>query len=67
MTREEELKEGLVVGYPNHWPKTYNGSTDPCNMIQGPCLCGMWHDRKEAWVRAGIEMFDLDIKKRRAF
>lgn len=65
MDRTEELKKGLMVGYPDHWPNIYNGSEGPCDMLQGPCLCGKWHDRNEAWVQAGIDMFGLEIKKRK--
>ena len=29
--------------------KHFNACTDPCDMIDGPCACGAWHNVKE-WL-----------------
>lgn len=47
------------VGYPDHWPKYYNGESEPCNMIEGPCCCGGWHTVDEDWVQELIERHGL--------
>lgn len=31
------------IPFPGHWPRRYNGSTEPCDMLLGPCSCGGWH------------------------
>lgn len=29
--------------YPKDWPKQFNGSTEACDMVIGPCACGACH------------------------
>ena len=38
------------VEYPGHWPRWVNGTGEPCDMLQGPCACGAWHNLQE-WER----------------
>lgn len=33
--------------YPKHWEPYYNGTNEPCDMLQGPCSCGAWHSLSE--------------------
>ncbi len=49
----------IIAGYPEHWPKHYNGSGQPCDMISGPCCCKSWHKLEEEWVTAYIEQYGL--------
>lgn len=37
---------------PAHWPKHYNGSNEPCDILDGPCACGAWHTRGD-WIAYG--------------
>lgn len=30
-------------GWPKGWPRYYNACQDPCDTIDGPCVCGAWH------------------------
>jgi hypothetical protein len=25
----------------------YNANSEPCDTLNGPCVCGAWHDEKE--------------------
>jgi hypothetical protein len=36
-----------LICYPSDWPKHFNANTEPCDMLQGPCCCGAWHDLNE--------------------
>lgn len=47
----------LGVGVPQHWPPRHNVNMEPCDMTDGPCCCGAWHDHDEEWVRNGVEWF----------
>lgn len=49
----------IVAPYPPHWPKRYNGNSEPCDMIAGPCCCSAWHKLEEEWVAAYIEQYGL--------
>jgi hypothetical protein len=42
------------IEYPDHWPSYYNGNSEPCDMIEGPCGCGAWHTMDENWVKEMI-------------
>jgi hypothetical protein len=35
------------IPYPESWPPYVNGTGEPCDMLQGPCCCGAWHDLNE--------------------
>jgi hypothetical protein len=35
------------IPYPKGWPAYHNGCNEPCDMLQGPCACGAWHDLTE--------------------
>lgn len=45
-----------MTPYPGWLPSRYNASTDPCDMLEGPCACGAWHkgmsdaELEAAWV-----------------
>jgi hypothetical protein len=36
-----------LICYPVDWPKRFNGNNEPCDMLQGPCCCGAWHNLSE--------------------
>jgi len=40
------------IEYPSHWPIYMNGYIE-CDMLQGPCRCGAWHDLNE-WEIQGL-------------
>ncbi len=44
---------------PEHWPPHYNVNMEPCDMTDGPCCCGAWHDHGEDWVRNGVARFGV--------
>jgi len=46
-------------GVPEHWPPRHNVCSDPCDMTDGPCACGAWHDHGEGWVRDGVAWFGV--------
>lgn len=50
-------RAALGRGVPGHWPPRYNSNTEPCDMTDGPCACGAWHDHGDEWVRNGVEWF----------
>lgn len=56
-------EEHGFVRYPKDRPPRYNGSSEPCDMLVGPCSCGAWHAADGLTVddlrRAGAEDFDL--------
>jgi len=35
------------LAYPHHWPPYRNGGGELCDMLQGPCACGAWHQLNE--------------------
>ena len=35
----------------------YNACSDPCDMLQGPCACGAWHQQKEWPDNIQMEVF----------
>ncbi len=39
--------------FPEHWPPYHNVSTEPCDMLQGPCVCGAWHQLCEWAINPG--------------
>lgn len=40
------------IDYPDHWPRYFNGGgNEPCDLLQGPCACGAWHDLGEWEIR----------------
>jgi len=51
--------DALGRGVPEHWPPCYNVCSDPCDMTDGPCACGAWHNHGELWVRDGVEWFGV--------
>jgi hypothetical protein len=38
---------GEVEAWPAHWPKRYNGCSDPCDALFFACACGAFHDAEE--------------------
>lgn len=64
---DEESKEWLrdppskppFTSYPPHWPFHYNGNSEPCDIIEGPCACGGWHTMDEEWVQEMIDQYGL--------
>jgi hypothetical protein len=36
-----------VESWPAHWPKRYNGCSDPCDALFFACACGAFHDADE--------------------
>lgn len=44
--------------YPKDWPKHFNGSSEPCDMLVGPCSCGAWHQSGEIVLRKHVGTFD---------
>lgn len=36
-----------LVGWPDEVPKNYNGQSQACDMLEGPCCCGAWHQPGE--------------------
>lgn len=36
-----------MVGWPDVLDRNYNGSRTPCDMLEGPCCCGAWHQPGE--------------------
>lgn len=57
--RHEKTEKPLVTTYPDHWPKRY-ACTDPCDMIDGPYVCGTWHDVDQDWVKSMIATHGID-------
>lgn len=41
--KAKEANASGFVAWPSDQPKQYNGSGEPCDMWEGPCLCGAWH------------------------
>ncbi len=38
--------------FPEHWERYVNGvGRESCDMLQGPCCCGAWHDLTEWAIR----------------
>jgi len=35
----------------------YNASTEPCDMLSGPCSCGAWHHQEEWPDNLQLEVF----------
>ena len=53
-----------MVGWPEWLPKYYNGSNEPCDMLEGPCACGAWHQPGEfAGVDCEIRDFPADAPR----
>ena len=46
--------------YPEHWPPYVNGTGRPCDMLQGPCCCGAWHDLNEWGIESIKKEQDMD-------
>lgn len=41
-----------LLSWPSDWEWRYfNGGSDPCDMLVGPCACGAWHHAGE-WGKA---------------
>jgi hypothetical protein len=38
-----------MIIYPDSLPKYHNNNREPCDMLDGPCVCGAWHSYEE-WV-----------------
>ncbi len=45
-----ERPENNLMSMPVAWiGQVHNASTDPCDMLCGPCACGAWHHLNE-WI-----------------
>lgn len=33
----------VFVAFPDNWPPYHNACRDPCDMLDGPCVCRAWH------------------------
>ena len=45
---------GNLTMVPEDWPPHYNACTDPCDVIEGPCVCGAWHNLSEPWIQVAL-------------
>lgn len=44
-----------VVPWPADWTdRHYNGLSEPCDTLVGPCCCGAWHLESETWVQEAL-------------
>lgn len=58
--KHEPTKEEIIV-YPDHWPKRhYNSCSKPCDVIDGPCVCGAWHCEDETWIKSYVSRYGLE-------
>ena len=39
--------------FPYDWPPYYNGINQPCDVCEGPCICGAWHKAGEFQFKDG--------------
>jgi hypothetical protein len=39
-----------MTSWPDNWPTFYNGISEPCDMLIGPCVCGASHYEGEFYV-----------------
>ncbi len=47
-----------------YYGKFYNACTDPCDMLQGPCACGAFHNQEEWPPKIQLEVFgNISAKK----
>ncbi len=46
--------------------KHFNACPDPCDMIDGPCACGAWHNAKE-WLGKLNKKLDTAKKENQSF
>jgi len=53
------MKECTMIPVPNFWPDHFNASYQKCDMIEGPCSCGAWHNKDEEWIKENIEKYGL--------
>ena len=51
-----------LIPYTKEWPSVYNGSNEPCDMLDGPCGCGAYHSLKE-WYKKFEEHFYMEMFK----
>ena len=56
-------KNGLLA-YPDDWVPMYNGSTEPCDMLVGPCSCGAWHQPDDTHVEDALKENNAKISNR---
>jgi hypothetical protein len=50
-----------IIPWPEGLPPAYNGSTEPCDMLVGPCSCGAWHDAPYSSMKIKqLTWFDVD-------
>jgi hypothetical protein len=51
-----------IIPIPQEWgARHYNGSNEPCDVLQGPCSCGAWHNVMEWWVQELLQAFKTTI------
>ena len=41
----------------------YNACTEPCDMLEGPCACGAWHQQEEWPDDIQLEVFGFVSNK----
>lgn len=57
---KHEPTEEEIITYPDHWPKRHNSCLEPCDVIEGPCVCGAWHYEDDNWVKSFISKYGLE-------
>ncbi len=56
-----------LVPWPDDFAQTdrhFNASSEPCDMLVGPCCCGAWHREAEPWVQALLVKHNAEIVDR---
>jgi hypothetical protein len=51
-----------ILPIPDHWPPHYNANTSPCDIIQGPCACGAWHQLDDDWVLKNLQQYGVRLR-----
>lgn len=59
--RPKHLEGKPHLAVPKHWPKNFNASSSPCDIMQGPCSCGAWHSEKDDWVKESLEKYGMEL------
>lgn len=62
---EPRADDTRLIPMPPNWPARYNGCTEPCDMLRGPCACGAYHHLNEPWVTDVLLLLQCRPKERR--